>query len=193
MKTIVEFVKTTLIGGLLIVVPAYLTVLLLAKALGGIVALLGPIVALLPGDPAVRQLMAFALVVLLCFVLGVVARTGLGRRAIGAFERRVLERLPGFALLRAVARRLSGSSDDEYSLRLSGSAFPSRSREAFAFSESCLCRLCLPTLPPRAPRAIRLWQVTGAGGNPPDHGHFVPGPRTCLGGGVAREAASGEG
>jgi uncharacterized membrane protein len=112
MKTIVEFVKTTLIGGLLIVVPAYLTVLLLAKALAGMVRLLGPIVALLPGEQHFRQLMATALVVLLCFILGVVARTGVGRRAIAAFERRVLERLPGFAMLRAIVRRASGSSDD---------------------------------------------------------------------------------
>ena len=112
MKTIVEFVKTTLIGGLLIVVPAYLTVLLLVKALSGIVNLLGPIVALLPGDQHFRRLTAVALVVVLCFLLGLAARTGLGRRAIAVFERRVLERLPGFAMLRAVVRRVSGSSDD---------------------------------------------------------------------------------
>jgi len=112
MKTIVEFVKTTLIGGLLIVVPVYLTVLLLVKALVGMVGLLGPIVALLPGDQHFRQLMATAIVVLFCFILGVVARTGLGRRLIATFERRVLERLPGFTMLRAVVRRVSGSSDD---------------------------------------------------------------------------------
>ena len=112
MKAIVEFVKTTLIGGLLMVVPAYLTVLLLAKALAGMVRLLNPIVALLPAAEHFRQLTAIALVVLLCFLLGLIARTGLGRRAIGAFERRVLERLPGFAMLRSVVRRVSGRSDD---------------------------------------------------------------------------------
>ena len=41
------------------------------------------------------------------------ARTGVGRRAIEAFERRVLERMPGFALRRSVVRRVSGSSDDD--------------------------------------------------------------------------------
>ena len=96
MKGLVEFLKTTLIGGLLIVVPMYLSVLLLAKALGGLVALLAPIVALLPqGARQFGQILAMALVVLLCFVLGLIARTGLGRRVIAAFERRVLERMPG--------------------------------------------------------------------------------------------------
>jgi len=56
--------------------------------------------------------MAAALVVLLCFFLGAIARTGLGRRAIAAFERRVLQRLPGFAMLRAIVRRVSGTSED---------------------------------------------------------------------------------
>jgi uncharacterized membrane protein len=52
------------------------------------------------------------LVVLVCFMLGLIARTGLGRRAIAAFEQRVLERMPGFAKLRSVVRRVSGTSDD---------------------------------------------------------------------------------
>jgi uncharacterized membrane protein len=112
-KPIWEFLKTTLIGGLLIVVPAYVAILLLVKAIGGIAAVLAPIAALVPADERFRQLVAILLVVLLCFVLGVAARTGLGKRVIDAFEARVLERLPGYALLRAVVRRVSGSSDGD--------------------------------------------------------------------------------
>jgi uncharacterized membrane protein len=113
MKVLVEFLKTTLIGGLLIVVPTYLAVLLLAKAVGGLLALLGPIVALLPqGVQHFGRILAIVLVVLVCFVLGLIARTRVGRRAIEAFERHVLERLPGFALLRSVVRRVSGAGDE---------------------------------------------------------------------------------
>jgi uncharacterized membrane protein len=113
MKALVEFLKTTLIGGLLIVVPVYFTLLLLGKALKGMVALLAPIVALLPERVHhFDQILAIVLVVMVCFVLGLIARTGLGRRAIEAFERRVLERMPGFAMLRSVVRRVSGTSDD---------------------------------------------------------------------------------
>jgi len=113
MKGLAEFLKTTVIGGLLVVVPVYFTMLLLAKALGGVLALLGPIVALLP-DRVHRfgTVLAVALVVLVCFVLGLAARTRIGRRVIEIFERRVLERLPGFAMLRSVVRRVSGTSDD---------------------------------------------------------------------------------
>jgi uncharacterized membrane protein len=113
MKALAEFLKTTLVGGLLIVVPTYLTVLLLAKALGGMLALLRPIVGLLPEwFHHFGQLVAIALVVLVCFMLGLIARTGLGKRTLEALERRVLERLPGFAMLRSIVRRISGRSDD---------------------------------------------------------------------------------
>ena len=113
MKPLGEFLKTTVIGGLLIVVPTYLTVLLLAKALGGMVALFRPIVALLPNEVHhIGQILAMGFVLLVCFVLGLIARTGIGRRALEAFEQRVLERMPGFALLRSVVRRVSGSSED---------------------------------------------------------------------------------
>jgi uncharacterized membrane protein len=114
MKVFGEFLKTTLIGGLLIVVPAYLTVLLLAKALAGMLAFLGPVVTLLPEEVHhFRKIIAIVLLVLVCFVLGLIARTGLGRRAIEIFERRVLERMPGFALLRSIVRRVSGSVEEE--------------------------------------------------------------------------------
>ena len=112
-KGLTEFLKTTLIGGLLVVVPTYLTVLLLAKAIGGLMALLGPVIALLPqGLHHFRRIVAIGLVVLICFILGLIARTRLGRRAIELFERRVLARLPGFTMLRSVVRRVSGSSED---------------------------------------------------------------------------------
>lgn len=38
MKSLAEFTKTTLVGGLLVVLPICLSVLLLAKALAGVLA-----------------------------------------------------------------------------------------------------------------------------------------------------------
>lgn len=113
MKTLVEFTKTTLIGGLLIVLPIYLSALLLAKAAAGLIALLAPVTALLPESVQyLRNLAAIVLLVAVCFAMGLVTHTNVGRRALGGFERRVLEKIPGFSLLRGVARRISGRSDD---------------------------------------------------------------------------------
>ena len=40
MKTLAEFTKTTLIGGILVILPIYIAVLLLAKTVKGLLALL---------------------------------------------------------------------------------------------------------------------------------------------------------
>jgi hypothetical protein len=45
MRSLAEFVKTTLIGGLLIILPIYVSVILIAKAVQGIVAAMKPITA----------------------------------------------------------------------------------------------------------------------------------------------------
>lgn len=114
MKALGEFIKTTLIGGLLIVVPIYFALLLLAKAVAGLMALLHPIVALLPdASESYRRVAAAAIVIAGCFALGLVTRTRIGRAVQEWVETRVLERIPGFAVLRGIVRRVSGTARDE--------------------------------------------------------------------------------
>jgi hypothetical protein len=48
MRTIAEFTKTTLIGGILIILPIYVSLLLLAKAVQGLLAAMKPITAVIP-------------------------------------------------------------------------------------------------------------------------------------------------
>jgi uncharacterized membrane protein len=113
MKSLAEFTKTTLIGGLLVVVPVYFTALPLVKAATGLLKLIEPVTALLPDSlQHLRYVAAIVAILALCFVLGLVARTRIGRWAMGGFERAVLEKIPGFAMLRGVVRRVSGVSDD---------------------------------------------------------------------------------
>jgi uncharacterized membrane protein len=47
-------------------------------------------------------------VLAVCFVAGIVVRTGPGLRAKIALERSVLERIPGYPLVRGLAERVSG-------------------------------------------------------------------------------------
>lgn len=108
MKALVELTKATLIGGLLVVLPVYLSILLLAKTLTGILALLSPVTAAIPAGVQFRQVIAILIVLALCFVAGIVVRTGPGLRAKKALERSVLEKIPGYALVRGLAERVSG-------------------------------------------------------------------------------------
>lgn len=113
MKTIAKFTKTTLIGGILIILPIYIAVLLLAKTVKGLLALLAPVTAQIPAGVAFRQILAIVLLVAVCFVVGLVVRTGPGLRAKNAFERAILEKLPGYTFLRGLAGRLTGRGEEQ--------------------------------------------------------------------------------
>jgi uncharacterized membrane protein len=113
MKRIAEFTKTTLIGGVLVVLPIYISVLLLAKTLSRIMALLSPVTAQLPADVQFRRIIAFLIVVAVCFVSGLILRTGTGLRTKNALERMLLVKIPGYTLLRGLAGRFDSESKSE--------------------------------------------------------------------------------
>ncbi len=113
MRTLAEFTRTTLIGGLLIILPIYVALLLLAKTVKGLLGLLQPVAERVPASVEFRQMVAIVLLVGVCFVVGLIVRTGPGLRAKNACERAVLERLPGYTFLRGLAKRLAGKSEEQ--------------------------------------------------------------------------------
>jgi uncharacterized membrane protein len=112
MKALAELTKTTLIGGLLVVLPIYLSILLLAKTLSGILALLSPVTAAIPAGAQFKQVLALLIVLAVCMVAGLVVRTSAGLRAKNALERSVLEKIPGYSLVRGLASRLGGDESE---------------------------------------------------------------------------------
>src|SRR5512140_3468014 len=112
MKRVAEFLRTTLIGGLLVVLPIYVSVLLTAKAVAGLLAVVAPITSQIPAGVRLRGLAAVAIIVVACFIAGLVVRTALGLRVKNALERSLLERIPGYSLVRGLAGRITGTSED---------------------------------------------------------------------------------
>jgi uncharacterized membrane protein len=113
MKAIAEFTKTTLIGGVLVVIPIYLSVLLLLKAMAGVMGLVSPITEGLPTTLPFRELIALLMLITSCFLCGIAVRTGPGLRAKNALERSLLEKIPGYALIRGLAGRIVGKQDEQ--------------------------------------------------------------------------------
>lgn len=108
MRAIAEFTKTTLIGGVLVVLPVYLAILLLLKAMAGVLGLVEPIAAGLPSTLPLREAMALAILLGACFLCGMAVRTGPGLRAKDALETRLLGKIPGYSLIRGLAGRIVG-------------------------------------------------------------------------------------
>ena len=81
MKTIARFLKVTLVGGLLVVLPLWVSLLMLFKAINGALKMLLPIAKLLPQKIVHEKIAAMLLLLLICFVVGLLTRTQLGQRA----------------------------------------------------------------------------------------------------------------
>lgn len=111
MRRLAEFVWTTVLGGVLVLLPIGLSVALLAHALAAAMGLLGPVVASLPPEMYLRRIVAFAIVVAVCFVAGAIVRTRVGHWVKGELDRYLLERIPGYTLVRGLAGRITGQEE----------------------------------------------------------------------------------
>ena len=108
MKFAREFLANTLVGGLLIVLPIYLAVLILLKGLRSLAALVRPLTVLLPEWLPAQGLLSLGLVLVLCFLLGIAVRTRAGRILRERMERSLFEKIPGYALFRSLSEQLAG-------------------------------------------------------------------------------------
>jgi uncharacterized membrane protein len=112
MKKFFAFVGSAFVSGLLMVVPIYLAILLLLKAMQSVVGLVRPFASLLPEWLPAEQVLSLVLVLIVCFIIGVVIRTPAGRAARERLEKSLFERIPGYALIRSLTQRLAGKDEE---------------------------------------------------------------------------------
>jgi uncharacterized membrane protein len=112
MKTLGRFLKVTLVGGLLVVLPLWVSLLMLFKAINGALKMLLPIAKLLPQRIVHEKISAILLLLLICFVVGLLTRTQLGQRLGHWILENILDRIPGFALIRGMTRQFVGNKEE---------------------------------------------------------------------------------
>ena len=112
-----RFVKTTVAGGLLFILPLLLVFMLLEK---GVHLLREPIHKLLPmfaeysvAGVTLFTLVALVVLVLICFFAGLLAKTRFGTAVFNTLEDNVLGKVPGYALLKDATARLTGLENVE--------------------------------------------------------------------------------
>ena len=116
MKNFTEFLKTSLIGGLFVLLPLILVYLLLAEILQLVVAMATPIADLFPkgtfDQVNAPVLLALILIVGASFLFGLALRS-MTRRRFGLWiERAVLGRLPLYNVVKSLSRGLIGAKED---------------------------------------------------------------------------------
>ena len=110
MKRFHKFIVHTFLAGFLALLPIYLATLLVLKAMKSLRGLLRPFAHLLPGwFPAI---VSFLLILILCFLVGMVLRTPMGQTARTAIEKSLLQKIPGYTLFRGMTRQLAGENRD---------------------------------------------------------------------------------
>jgi uncharacterized membrane protein len=117
MKSILKFLKTTILGGLLFLVPIVVLAFILSKALELTRDLLVPLVARIPFESVIGlrtpMFLAIGVIVLISFSAGLIARRVRAQKIVGGLEALVLSKIPGYQILKGMGTDMLGSEDRE--------------------------------------------------------------------------------
>jgi len=104
-----------------------------------------------------REVISMLIIIAACFVCGVLVRTGPGLRAKDAFERAVLEKIPGYALIRGLAGKIAGK-EDEHTFTVVLAEIEDALVPAFLVEEcdEDHCAIFVPSVPTPAAGAIYI-------------------------------------
>ena len=97
-----NFLKTTVLGGVLFLVPVVVLIAILEKALGVAQKAAVPLAdvlfqgTFLHDHAYVSDLLALGLLLVVCFLAGLAAKTSFARRSVDALEKKVLAKVPTY-------------------------------------------------------------------------------------------------
>lgn len=113
-RSALGFVKTTLIGGVVFLVPMAVIGVLVVKAASLLRRVAEPFAALLPLERVIGVIVAdvlvLALIVLACFGAGLLARVSFAKQIVQRAETGVLWRIPGYGFVKALTDSVDESS-----------------------------------------------------------------------------------
>jgi len=119
MKKLREFVKSTLIGGLLVILPlgvlAFVLVWVFNLIHGAISPLTNRILSGTGGqiselEVVVANVLVILVLICVCFLVGAVVRTRLGKWLYDLIEANLLRRVPGYSMIKETAKHFLGEN-----------------------------------------------------------------------------------
>ena len=114
MNTVAQFVRTTIVGGLLFLAPIVVLIVILAKAFDyakkGINAVLVYFPAAYELSAGAATALSVVLVALVCFLAGLLARTVPAQHIVNALELSVLSKIPAYEYLKQESASALGAA-----------------------------------------------------------------------------------
>jgi uncharacterized membrane protein len=117
MRNFFGFLKTTIVGGVVFLVPIIVFTIILGKALGISRKIVAPLSALIPIESVAgvgtAKLLAIATIVFFCFVAGLFAKTGLAKKIVDWLESSLLSQLPGYSFMKSMGESIAGIEKEQ--------------------------------------------------------------------------------
>lgn len=101
-----------LVVGFLFLVPIYLAILLVLKAMRSVGKLVQPLVRLLPESFPGETVISLLLMAMLCILVGLLLGTRLGQAMRTWIETSLFQKLPGYEVVRGLTRQLAGQGKE---------------------------------------------------------------------------------
>jgi uncharacterized membrane protein len=112
-----QFLTTTVIGGIVFLVPIIVCILILEKAFKVMRKMAMPLARALPIDSItgvlIADVIAIAAIVLVCFIAGLIAKTALAAQLVAWLEANLLSRIPVYAFIKGMTDSIAGLEESE--------------------------------------------------------------------------------
>jgi uncharacterized membrane protein len=114
-----SFVKTTILGGLVVLLPVAILIIVFQWVYGLIRGAIRPLTDLVLERREMQEfaavLIVLGIIVLACFIIGLVIRTQIGRFMHEQLEMHILRIAPGYSLIKETVRHLLGRAESPFS------------------------------------------------------------------------------
>jgi len=118
MKGLIDFIKTTVIGGVVVIVPLTVFVIVLGVLLDSLIGLTSKVAEQFPDSPLSSTVMvvlvAVLAIVLLCFFTGLLLSTRPGKALTAFLERHIAQRIPLYGVLKNLTAQFVGMRGTQF-------------------------------------------------------------------------------
>lgn len=119
MEKLKRFIKTTLLGGIIVILPVVLTYFFLSWLFNFATGIIEPItrkvIEASKMQKFIADLIVIAVIIIICFIIGLIVKTRLGRFIFGTIEDKILEVAPGYNIFKETIKQFLGKERKPFS------------------------------------------------------------------------------
>lgn len=119
MDRVKAFIKTSIIGGLAVILPAVVLILIFRWLFNWITDIIQPLTNIMAAKGQFQEIVAdvlvIAVILAICFVVGVIVKTKAGQFVQDNLEKRILQMAPGYPTIKSVVMQFIGKKESPFS------------------------------------------------------------------------------